>query len=240
MGEGDAGDVSDLPPACPHAADAGRVVRVVVVDNEALVRSGLTMILQAGGDVEVVGACTGTEAVDLVDRQAPEVVLLDIRMPQVDGLSVLAALLCRPSHPAVAMLTTFDGDQHVAQAMRAGAAGFLLKDTDPRQLVQAVRTLAAGGVVLSPRAARQLVAEHGEASGVSGEQIDRLTSLTARERQVLGLLAGGLPNAEIGVRLDLGVGTVKDHVSSILAKLGVRSRTQAALLAHRTPVEEAT
>jgi DNA-binding NarL/FixJ family response regulator len=211
------------------------VVRVVVVDDEALVRSGLTMILQAEGDVRVVGACSGEDAVALVARERPDVVLLDLRMPVVDGLTVLEEVLRAPSPPVVAMLTTFDGDQQVARAMRAGAAGFLLKDTDPLGLLQAVRTLASGGVVLSPRAARTLLTEHAEVTGVTPETLRRLATLTARERDVLGLLARGLSNAEVGAELDLGVGTVKDHVSSILGKLGVRSRMQAALVARQAP-----
>lgn len=212
-----------------------REVRVVVVDDESLVRSGLSMILQAEGDVRVVGACSGQDAVALVARERPDVVLLDIRMPVVDGLTVLAEVLRGPAPPAVAMLTTFDSDQQVAQAMRAGASGFLLKDTDPFGLLQAVRTLAAGGVVLSPRAARTLLSEHAETSGVTAETLRRLETLTARERDVLGLLAQGLSNADIGAALDLGVGTVKDHVSSILGKLAVRSRMQAALVARQVP-----
>lgn len=212
-----------------------REVRVVVVDDESLVRSGLSMILQAEGDVRVVGACSGEDAVALVARERPDVVLLDIRMPVVDGLTVLAEVLRGEAPPAVAMLTTFDSDQQVAQAMRAGASGFLLKDTDPFGLLQAVRTLAAGGVVLSPRAARTLLSEHAETSGVTAETLRRLATLTARERDVLGLLAQGLSNADIGTELDLGVGTVKDHVSSILGKLAVRSRMQAALVARQVP-----
>ncbi|MEZ0492565.1 response regulator [Kineococcus sp. TBRC 1896] len=212
-----------------------RPLRVVVVDDEALVRSGLTMILQAGGDVRVVGACSGEDAVALVARERPDVVLLDVRMPLVDGVTVLEEVLRAPSPPAVAMLTTFEGDQQVARALRAGASGFLLKDTDPLGLVQAVRSLAAGGVVLSPRAARTLLAEHAEAAGVGPPTSRALASLTAREHDVLALLAQGMSNAAIGAELDLGVGTVKDHVSSILGKLAVRSRVQAALLARRVP-----
>ncbi|WP_370441315.1 response regulator [Kineococcus halophytocola] len=193
------------------------------------------MILHSGADVRVVGACAGHEAVALIARERPDVVLLDVRMPVVDGLTVLAEVLRAPSPPAVAMLTTFDTDQQVAQALRAGACGFLLKDTDPAGLLQAVRTLAAGGVVLSPRAARTLLTDHPEAVGPPPEVVRRLASLTARERDVLGLLAQGLSNAAIGAELALGVGTVKDHVSSILGKLAVRSRMQAALLARQVP-----
>jgi DNA-binding NarL/FixJ family response regulator len=209
------------------------MIRVVIVDDEALVRSGFTLILNATGDIEVVGTASGIDALDLIQGQKPDVVLLDIRMPKLDGLTLLSVVDRLPERPAVAMLTTFDADEYIMTALNSGASGFLLKDTEPEQLAQYVRALAAGAVVLSPRASRTLLDSHpGLAVGVDAEA-GRVSTLTERERQVLVLVAEGLSNAEIGGRLYLGSGTVKDHVSAILAKLGVASRVQAALAAQR-------
>ncbi|MFJ5304191.1 response regulator [Streptomyces sp. NPDC088350] len=210
------------------------MIRVVVVDDEALVRSGFRLILSAADDMEVVATATGGEAVDTVRRERPDVVLLDIRMPDVDGLTVLRQLSELPQPPVVAMLTTFDADEYVLTALRSGAAGFLLKDTEPDQLPQLVRTLAAGGVVMSPKASRAVWQSHpGSAGAVDHADVARVGRLTEREREVLVLIAEGLSNAEIGGRIHLSPGTVKDHVSAILTKLRVTSRVQAALLAQR-------
>jgi DNA-binding NarL/FixJ family response regulator len=209
------------------------VIRVVVVDDEALVRSGFGLILGASADIEVVATASGGEAVETVRRVRPDVVLLDIRMPDVDGLTVLRELRGAPDAPVVAMLTTFDADEYILTALHCGAAGFLLKDTEPEQLAHLVRTLAAGGVVLSPKASRTLLHGHpGTGAGVD-EDAARVRLLTSRERDVLVLVAEGLSNADIGARIHLGAGTVKDHVSAILTKLRVSSRVQAALLAQR-------
>ncbi|GAA3195910.1 response regulator transcription factor [Streptomyces ramulosus] len=205
----------------------------MVVDDEALVRSGFELILNASDDIEVVATSTGRDAVGTVRRAHPDVVLLDIRMPDVDGLSVLRALRTLPEGPVVAMLTTFDTDEYILTALRSGAAGFLLKDTEPDQLPQLVRTLAAGGVVLSPRASRALLHDHPEQGGIGDAEAARVDRLTDRERDVLVLIAEGLSNADIGARLHLSAGTVKDHVSAILTKLRVAGRVQAALLAQR-------
>jgi len=211
------------------------VIRVVVVDDEALVRSGFEMILNAADDIQVVATAVGSEAVSAVRRESPDVVLLDIRMPDVDGLTVLAELQTLPAPPVVAMLTTFDTDEYFMTALHSGAAGFLLKDTEPDQLAQLVRTLAAGGVVLSPRAP---VPSCGAGPPVrrrtDAEEATRVSRLTDRERAVLTLVAEGLSNADIGARIHLSAGTVKDHVSAILTKLRVASRVQAALIAQRT------
>ncbi|WP_369215278.1 response regulator [Streptomyces flavofungini] len=210
------------------------MIRTVVVDNEALVRSGFRLILDAADDIEVVATATGGQALAVVREQRPDVVLLDIRMPDVDGLTVLRELhaLPAPKRPVVAMLTTFDTDEYVLSALDAGAAGFLLKDTEPAQLAQAVRMLAAGGVVMSPKATRSLLSRH-PGTGRADQATARVEGLSERERDVLVLVAEGLSNSEIGGRLHLSGGTVKDHVSAILAKLRVGGRVQAALLAQR-------
>lgn len=209
------------------------VIRVVVVDDEALVRSGFGLILGAAEDIEVVAATTGADAVQTVRRERPHVVLLDIRMPDVDGLTVLRELRELPDAPVVAMLTTFDADEYILAALNSGAAGFLLKDTEPEQLAPLVRTLAAGGVVLSPKASRTLLRGHPGTEGAVDDQAARVRLLTDREREVLVLVAEGLSNADIGSRMHLSIGTVKDHVSAIFTKLRVASRVQAALLAQR-------
>ncbi|SFR25999.1 DNA-binding response regulator, NarL/FixJ family, contains REC and HTH domains [Lentzea waywayandensis] len=208
------------------------MVRVIVVDDEELVRSGFRLILRAAGDIEVVATVTGAQAVKEVSLHRPDVVLLDIRMPDVDGLTILRQLRGFPNPPVVAMLTTFDSDEYIATALRSGAAGFLLKDTAPDQLAQFVRTLAAGGVVLSPKVTRTVVDGY-LGSGAGSPEAARVERLTERERAVLVLVAEGLSNADIAVRIHISVGTVKDHVSAVLAKLGVGTRVQAALLAQR-------
>lgn len=209
------------------------MIRVMVVDDEALVRSGFRLILNAADDIDVVATTTGAEAVDAVRRERPDVVLLDIRMPDVDGLTVLGRLRALPEPPVVAMLTTFDADEYVLTALRSGAAGFLLKDTEPEQLAQLVRTLAAGGVVMSPKASRAVWQGRPGATAQDDEEVGRVGRLSEREREVLVLVAEGLSNGEIGARIHLSAGTVKDHVSAILTKLRVGSRVQAALLAQR-------
>ncbi|MEU6251246.1 response regulator transcription factor [Streptomyces sp. NPDC047043] len=209
------------------------MIRVLVVDDEALVRMGFQHILDCADDIEVVAAVTGGQAVRTVQESRPDVVLLDIRMPDVDGLTVLAELLRLPEPPVVAMLTTFDMDEYVATALRSGAAGFLLKDTDPEQLPYLVRTLANGGVVLSSTVTRTVVDGYLD-GGVQESALSSVARLTERERAVLVLLSEGLSNADIGVRMHLSVGTVKDHVSAVLGKLAVGSRVQAALVAERS------
>lgn len=209
------------------------MIRVVVIDDEALVRSGFSLILNAAGDIEVVATGSGRDAVQIIRREKPDVVLLDVRMPDVDGLAVLNSLRTTSDRPAVAMLTTFDADEYILTALRLGAAGFLLKDTEPDQLSEYVRALAAGAVVLAPTASRFLMATHPGLREEVDEEASRIALLTAREREVLTLVARGMSNADIGAQLFLGAGTVKDHVSSILAKLIVSSRIQAALAAQR-------
>jgi DNA-binding NarL/FixJ family response regulator len=208
------------------------MLKVIVIDDEALVRSGVAMILGAAGDIEVVGGCDGTHAVEMFLRYCPDVVLLDIRMPDVDGLTVLRRLMERPRPPVVAMLTTFSADEQVAVALEGGAAGFLLKDTEPEELVRAVRALGAGGRVLSPPVAGTVI------EGFLGARPDAevaalIGALSPREREVLALVGEGLTNALIGQRLHLSVATVKEHVSSVLIKLGGVNRVQAAVMASK-------
>ncbi|MGF1431370.1 response regulator [Kitasatospora sp. LaBMicrA B282] len=208
-------------------------IRVLIVDDELLVRSGLGLIIGSAPDLELVGGCSGGEAEELVQRLRPDVVLLDVRMPDLDGISVLRRLRALPHPPAVSMLTTFDTDEYIGTALRAGAAGFLLKDTAPDQLVHAVRILAAGGSMLSPAVTRTVIGGYVEGGGPDSGALALVRSLTGRELDVLALLGEGLANAEIAERLFLGTGTVKDHISAILGKLGATNRVQAAVIAHR-------
>jgi DNA-binding NarL/FixJ family response regulator len=208
------------------------VIRVLVVDDEALIRTGFRRILDAADDIEVVAAVPGADAARMAQEMRPDVVLLDIRMPDVDGLTVLADLRRLSEPPVVAMLTTFDMDEYVATALRCGAAGFLLKDTDPEELPFLVRALADGGTVLSSKVTRTVVDGYLEA-GCQEPAARSMERLTGRERAVLVLIAEGLSNSEIAARMHLSTGTVKDHVSAILMKLEVSSRVQAALLAER-------
>jgi DNA-binding NarL/FixJ family response regulator len=215
------------------------VIRVLLVDDEALIRTGFQHILGAVGDIEVVAAVSGGQAVRAAQESRPDVVLLDIRMPDVDGLTVLAGLRRLRPPPVVAMLTTFDTDEYVATALRSGAAGFLLKDTDPEQLPHLVRALAGGGGVLASRVTRTVVDGYLD-SGPSQPAARAVARLTQRERAVLVLIAEGLSNPDIGDRIHLSTGTVKDYVSAILTKLDVGNRVQAALLAERAGLLKAT
>ncbi|MFF4307613.1 response regulator [Streptomyces sp. NPDC001601] len=209
------------------------MIRVLVVDDEALIRTGFTHILDAADDIEVVAAVAGGQALHAVRELRPDVVLLDIRMPDVDGLTILAELRRMPEAPVVAMLTTFDTDEYVATALRSGAAGFLLKDTDPEQLPHLVRTLAEGGTVLSSKVTRLVVGGYLDNSVREPAAVRLTARLTERERAVLVLMAEGLANTEIGERLHLSTGTIKGHVTNVLGKLRVGSRVQAALIAER-------
>lgn len=214
--------------------DDGGVTSVLIVDDETLVRSGLTMILSTDPDIDVVGAVTGSQAVSTVDATRPDVVLLDIRMPDVDGLEVLGRLTTLPKPPVVAMLTTFDSDDYLAAAMRRGAAGFLLKNTSPSALTQMVHTLAAGGTVLAPGVNRRALA----AVSVDPDARARVATLAPREFDVLRLVTDGATNAEIADALGVSLGTVKDDIGTILTKLSVRSRVLAALTAARAGLTE--
>jgi DNA-binding NarL/FixJ family response regulator len=211
------------------------MVRVMIVDDEALVRSGLGLILDSADDIEVVATSDGVHAVEETRRHRPDVMLLDLRMPQMDGLAVLRALEAQPFRPRVAMLTTFDADEFIARALGGGAAGFLLKDTEPEQLIHAVRMLAAGDSVLSPAVTRTVINGYLD-GGARPVDVARIHAMSQRERDVLGLLGQGLSNADIGRRLHLSTATVKDYVSAVLVRLGVSNRVQAAIVAHQVGV----
>ncbi|MBW6437379.1 response regulator transcription factor [Actinoplanes hulinensis] len=209
-------------------------VRVLIVDDDPLVRAGLTMILSGDEEVAVVGqAADGAEVPAAVARHRPDVVLMDIRMPGVDGLAATEALRRRPGAPEVLVLTTFDADEFVLRALRAGASGFLLKDTPPGQIREAVLRVAQGEATLSPSVTRQLIAH--VAAGVPPERsraVDLLDRLSPREREVAMAVAQGCSNAEISAALYLSVATVKAHVSRVLTKLDLNNRVQVALLVH--------
>ncbi|MQA82653.1 MAG: response regulator [Streptosporangiales bacterium] len=212
------------------------MIRLLLVDDDPLVRAGLRMMLSGTGDVEVVGeAADGDEVAAAVDAHRPDVVLMDIRMPHVDGLAATELLRARPRPPEVAVLTTFDTDEHVLRALRAGATGFLLKDTAPADILGAIRRVAAGDPMLSPGVTRRLI-EHVAGTGTDGDRhrtaLARLGGLTAREREVTVALAQGKTNAEIAAELYMSVATVKAHISRLLTKLDLNNRTQLALLAH--------
>ena len=211
-------------------------IRVLVADDEELVRPGLRMILDAEPDLTVVGtAADGAEAVAQAGLLRPDVVLMDIRMPRLDGLEATRRILGAPGRtaPRVVVLTTFDVDEHVYEALRAGASGFLLKDAPADQLVQAIRVAAAGDALLAPSVTRRLIAAFTRTPAAGAGPVPQLADLTARESDVLVLLAEGLSNAEIAGRLFVGEATVKTHVARILMKLGVRDRVQAVVLAFR-------
>jgi DNA-binding NarL/FixJ family response regulator len=210
-------------------------IRVLIVDDDALVRAGLTMLLAGAGDIEIVGeAADGGEVEHAVAEHRPDVVLMDIRMPGMDGLAATAIVRGRDRPPEVIVLTTFDADDHVLRALRAGASGFLLKDTSPADIVRAIRTVAAGEPILSPTITRRLI---GHVTGGDGgarrrharEQLDRLTE---REREVAVAIGRGKSNAEISRDLYMSIATVKAHVSRLLEKLKFNNRVQIALLAH--------
>ncbi|MEY9211258.1 response regulator transcription factor [Thermobifida halotolerans] len=209
------------------------MISVLVVDDEQLVRSGLRMILESASDLKVVGeAADGAEAVDRARELRPDVVLLDIRMPGVDGLTAAAGLAELPDAPRVVLLTTFDLDEYVHQGLRAKAVGFLLKDTPPRDLVAAVRTVHEGNAMLAPSVTRRMLERFAAPGGGAAEAARRLEVLSERERAVLVAVARGLSNAEVGEELGMREATVKAHVSRILTKLGKTNRVQIAILAH--------
>ncbi|MFF5016585.1 response regulator [Streptomyces sp. NPDC001165] len=210
-------------------------IRLLLVDDDPLVRAGLALMMGGSGDIEIVGeAADGDQVEDAVQRTRPDVVLMDIRMPSVDGLTATRSLRERADAPEVVVLTTFHADEQVLHALRAGAAGFVLKDTPPAAIVDAVRRVAAGEPVLSPAVTRQLM-RHAAGTAADSRQErarERLTALGDRERQVAVAVGRGLANAQIAAELFMSVATVKTHVSRILAKLGLNNRVQIALLAY--------
>ncbi len=213
------------------------MLRVGVVDDQALVRTGFAMILESEPDIDVIcQASTGREAIEMCRGHRPDVVLMDIRMPDVDGIEATRVICNDPSNRTqILILTTFDLDDHVYEAIRAGASGFLLKDTPPDDLIAAVRVLAAGDALLAPSVTRRLIEEFVAGSG-DYAVVPGLQELTERETEVLRLMARGCSNQEIAERLFLGETTIKTHVSRVLMKLGVRDRVQAVVTAYEAGV----
>ena len=211
------------------------MIRVVVADDQALVRGGFRMILDAQKDIEVVAeAADGREALAKVRELEPDVVLMDIRMPELDGLEATRRLLGRDGRTRVLILTTFDADEYVYDAMRAGASGFLLKDVRPEQLADAVRDVAAGDALLAPAITRRLIEQFVRRPPPGADKPEELGELTQRELEVLKLVARGLSNAEIAALLSVSEATVKTHVTHVLMKLGLRDRVQAVVLAYES------
>ena len=208
-------------------------IRVLLADDQALVRSGFQMILSAQAEIEVVGeAADGRQAIDLARRLFPDVILMDVRMPTMDGLEATRRLVSIGTAARILILTTFDLDEYVYDAIRAGASGFLLKDVHPPQLVDAIRVVAGGDALLAPAVTKRLLERFAATLPEPEERAPGLATLTERERDVLKLVAAGLSNAEIATRLFLGETTVKTHVSSVLRKLDLRDRVQAVVLAY--------
>ncbi len=210
-------------------------IRVLIVDDDPLLRAGLKLMLGGAPDIRVVGeAGDGGGLQGLIDRLSPDVVLMDIRMPGTDGLTATEAVRRRPGAPEVVILTTFDADEHVLRALRAGAVGFILKDTPPAEIVESVRRVAAGQPVLSPTGTKRLMTRVVSSGNDQrkNKAIDRLAGLNDREREIAVAVGEGKSNAEISATLYLSVPTVKTHVSRILTKLDLNNRVQIALLVH--------
>jgi DNA-binding NarL/FixJ family response regulator len=213
------------------------VIKVAIADDQDLVREGLRMMLEAEGDVEVVGeAANGVEALDLARAEDPDVLLMDVRMPELDGLEATARLVGSNARTRVLVLTTFDLDEYVYRAMKAGASGFLLKDANREQLAAAVRTVASGDALLAPAITRRLIEDFCRRPPPSAAPPAAAGDLSPREMEVLQLLARGLSNAEIASELFLSEATVKSHVARLLGKLGLRDRVQAVVLAYESGI----
>ena len=212
---------------------AGVTIRVLLVDDDALVRAGLSMMLDGANGIEVVGeAADGDQVPAAVDAHAPDVVLMDLRMPRTGGITATRRLRARPRAPEVIVLTTFDADENVLGGLRAGASGFLLKDSPPPRIVEAIRRVAAGDPILSPEITRRLMDRAAAQAGARERARAALATLTPREHEVAVGVARGETNAEIAARLFMSLATVKSHITHILNKLALTNRTQIALLAH--------
>ncbi|SNQ48180.1 Uncharacterized transcriptional regulatory protein YxjL [Frankia canadensis] len=216
-------------------------IRVLIVDDQALVRGGLAMVLRVHNDIEVVAeAGTGVEAIEQARRHRPDVILMDIRMPVMDGLEATSRILAEADWDTrVLILTTFDPDEYVYQALRAGASAFVLKDIPAEQLADAVRAVADGGALLAPSITRRLIGRFTERRAVGSAASRRVERLTERERDVVVAVARGSSNSEIAGQLFIGPATVKSHVSSILTKLGLRDRAQIVVFAYESGLVEA-
>jgi DNA-binding NarL/FixJ family response regulator len=214
-------------------------IRVVLVDDQALIRAGFRMILDAEEDIEVVGECAdGTQAVDSVRRLEPDVVMMDIRMPEMDGIEATRLIAGGDGDgaPKVLMLTTFDLDEYVYDALHAGASGFLLKDVPAEQLIDGIRVIAQGDALLAPSVTKRLIQEFSRSGAAQRAAPASLEELTPRELEVFKLIARGMSNAEIAAELVVSETTVKTHVARVLMKLGVRDRVQAVVLAYESGV----
>ena len=211
-------------------------LRVVIVDDQELVRAGFRVLLESAPDIEVVGeAATGEDAVRVIESEDPDVALMDIRMPGMDGLEATERLLQNDGlHVRIVILTTFDLDEYVHRALRAGASGFLLKDTSPKDLLEAIRVVADGEALLSPRVTRRLIEQFVGHPDSPKDHVPELTSLTQREREVLSLVGNGMSNAEIAEHLVVSPATSKTHVSRIMTKLNARDRAQLVVIAYET------
>ncbi|MGW0475841.1 response regulator [Streptomyces coeruleorubidus] len=211
-------------------------LRVLVADDQGIVRAGFAAVIDAEVDMTVVGeAADGAEAVRLAEELAPDVVLMDVRMPGLDGIAATRIITARPDAPRILVLTTFDLDAYVFDTLRAGASGFLLKDIEPGELLDGIRVVAAGESVLAPSAIRRLIGHYASrpGTGLPGSDTPReLSSLTSREHGVLTLIASGLTNTEIAEHLGVSVGTVKSHINALLRKLELRDRVQVTILAY--------
>lgn len=218
--------------------DISLSVRVAIVDDQALVRGGLSMILDYQEDIDVVAECSnGLEAIEMAIAHAPDVILMDIRMPEMDGLSATVKILGELNLPVrVMILSTFDLDEYVYKALKAGASGFILKDTPPDELVAAVHTVAGGGALLTPSITKRLIGTFAKTNNVDLNISARIDRLTNREKEVVGTLARGYNNSEIAARLYISEATVKSHVSSILNKLSLRDRAQAVIFAYESGI----
>jgi DNA-binding NarL/FixJ family response regulator len=226
------GDDPQVPPAPPAG---GMTIRVVVADDQGMVRSGFSVLLNAQPDIEVIGeAVNGQEAVARAAELHPDVILMDVRMPVLDGLHATREITAMPDPPKILVLTTFDLDDYVYEALRAGASGFLLKDASATELAHAVRLVAAGDALLAPGVTRRLIAEFARMGAPRAPTRKQIDGLTERESEVLALVARGMSNAEIASHLVVAEQTVKTHVGRILMKLGLRDRTQAVVLAYES------
>jgi len=212
------------------------VIRVLLADDQALVRAGFTALLDARDDIEIVGeAANGVEAITLTKRLTPDVLLIDIRMPELDGLQATRQITADPDlrNVRIVILTTFELDEYLFDALRYGASGFLVKDTEPSDLVTAVRVVASGDALISPSMTRRLITEY-TTRAKEPEHTATLDELTTREREIMALVAGGLSNDEIAARLYLSPATARTHVSRAMTKLGARDRSQLVVIAYET------